>query len=233
MSVQYRIDGRVPVVFSDFDGTITERDVIIMIMEAFAPPEWEDIVDRLLNRRTITIKEAVTTLFRLIPGSKRAEIERFVLENVRLRPGFPDFLDFCRAHGIPFLVVSGGVRFFIEPVLKPYWDKLQLFCNTSDFLPDRIELSFPYPGDDCEPCGQCACCKLGIMARYPQEVYYHIAVGDSLTDLAMSRRADWTFARSKLIDYTREENIPVTPFETFFEIQQHLSDRLVKETHHA
>ena len=35
-----------PVIFSDFDGTITERDVIVMIMEKFAPQEWTFIKDQ-------------------------------------------------------------------------------------------------------------------------------------------------------------------------------------------
>jgi 2-hydroxy-3-keto-5-methylthiopentenyl-1-phosphate phosphatase len=222
------IEHRQPVIFSDFDGTITERDVIQMIMEAFAPPVWKDIVAQILDARTLSIKDGVTQLFDLLPGSLHDDIVAFVKENVRFRPGFPEFLTFCQAKGIPFNVVSGGVDFFIEPVLAPYRDRLTLYCNRARMTPERIELSFPYGATDCEPCNQCACCKIGILDRYSPETHYRIGIGDSITDLGMSRRADWTFARSRLIDYTAEAGIPTTPFETFYDIQAALEAKLTE-----
>ncbi len=220
-------DNRKPVVFSDFDGTITERDVIVMIMEAFAPPEWKQIVHRILDERTLSIRDGVTQLFHLIPGSKKEEIIRYVNENVRFRQGFEAFLAFCRESDIPFLVVSGGVDFFIEPVLAPVRDQLEdVFCNTATFPDNRIELGFPYLRADCETCGQCACCKLGIMSRYPRDEYFHIAIGDSITDLSMARQADLVFARARLRNYCDEEGISYIPFETFDDVQQVLKDRL-------
>lgn len=62
------------VVFSDFDGTITECDVIVMIMEKFAPSEWTSIKDKILYERTINLKDGVERLFSLIESSKKVEI---------------------------------------------------------------------------------------------------------------------------------------------------------------
>ncbi len=83
------------IIFSDFDGTITERDVVVMIMEKFAPPEWEDIKNKILYERSISLKDGIERLFGFIDSSKKAEILTFVKSKVRLRDGFVDFIDFC------------------------------------------------------------------------------------------------------------------------------------------
>jgi len=51
------------IVISDFDGTITEKDVIISIMAKFAPIEWELIMRNILDKE-ITISEGIQKLFR-------------------------------------------------------------------------------------------------------------------------------------------------------------------------
>ena len=93
-----------PIIFSDFDGTITERDVIVMIMDKFAPPEWTHIKAKILYERTITLKDGVEKLFSLIESSKKAQIIDFVKKEVKLRAGFIEFLDFCQANEIRILI---------------------------------------------------------------------------------------------------------------------------------
>jgi 2-hydroxy-3-keto-5-methylthiopentenyl-1-phosphate phosphatase len=230
MTTDARIDGRPLQIFSDFDGTITERDVIMMIMEAFAPPGWKEITHRILEERTLSIRDGVAELFRLIPGSKKDEIIAFVKEEVRFRQGFPEFLDFCEDRKIPFQVLSGGLDFFIEPVLAPYRERLEIFCNGSDFFPEYIAVTTPHLDLDCTGCGQCGCCKVKIMNEAPSETF-RVAIGDSLTDLPMARRADWTFARHQLIRYCDEEQLPYTPYETFDDIRSALTERMV--AHHV
>lgn len=220
-----------PVIFSDFDGTITDRDVIMMIMEAFAPPEWKTIVDQILNQRTLSIREGVQQLFNLIASDRREELIAFVRQNVTLRPGFPEFLAFCKQHEIPFLVVSGGVDFFIQPILEPYRHQLEIFCNTGVFNATTIGLELPYLDESCTPCGQCACCKIAIMDRYPGDTHTRIAIGDSLTDLGMAKAADLVYARARLIEYAEESDVNVTPFETFHDIQRHLEQHLKEIAH--
>jgi len=220
------IHNKKPVVFCDYDGTATEHDVIQMVLEQFARPGWQAIVRQILDDRTLSIKDGIIELFRMLPGDQRDAMHRFVIENVKLRPGFEDFLTFCNARGIPFLVVSGGVDFLIDPILQPYREKLSVYCNTSRFYPDRIELDLPYYDENCITCDGCACCKIKIMNQYPAADYFRIVIGDSLTDLASARQADWVFARSRLIDYAYEDSLAVTPFETFYEIKNALADKL-------
>ena len=217
--------GRQPVIFCDYDGTITEEDVIQMVMREFAPPEWKTIVADILDHRRLSIKDGLSQLFGLLESSRREEITQFVIEHVHFRIGFEALLSFCEARQIPFLVVSGGVDFIITPVLDRLKSPLQLFCSHARFDETRIQIDMPWLPKACEECNQCACCKIRIMEDYSTDKYYRITIGDSLTDLGMTERADLAFARARLLDYALEKKLPVTEFNDFTDILSVLSMR--------
>lgn len=213
------IKSKKPVIFSDFDGTITERDVIIMIMEKFAPPEWVQIKDKILYERSITLKDGVERLFSLIDSSKKKEIIDFVKKEAKPREGFIEFLDFCKNENIEFNVVSGGLDFFVNTVLGDYKDKLKIFCNSGDFSSEKIKIDYKYLPKNCTLCGECGCCKIEIIQKYPKEKFIRLVIGDSLTDLAASKVADMVFARGDLIKYLEQEKISFIPFNDFHEVK--------------
>ena len=175
-------ESKTPIIFSDFDGTITERDVIISIMERFAPPEWIEIKNKILYERTITLKDGVEKLFSLIESSKKNEIVGFIKDKVKLREGFEDFLDFCEKEKIEFNVLSGGLDFHIEPVLGKFRNKLKIFCNKANFNSEKIKIDYEYLPKDCSLCGDCGFCKIEVIERFPKERFTRILIGDSLTD---------------------------------------------------
>ena len=49
-------------VFCDFDGTITNNDNIMSIMEKFAPPEAEEVKNKILSQE-LSIQEGVFNYF--------------------------------------------------------------------------------------------------------------------------------------------------------------------------
>ncbi len=217
------------VIFSDFDGTITERDVIVMIMEKFAPPEWVQIKDKILYERTITLKDGIEALFKLIDSEKKREITDYIKKNVKIRSGFKELLDFCQKENIDFNVLSGGLDFHIEPILENYKTKLKLYCNKADFSSDKIGIKYDFLPENCNICGTCGCCKIEIIEKYPQDRFLRVLIGDSLTDLAPSKVSDMVFARADLIKYLEQENIPFIPFNTFHEVQEQLlQNQLIK-----
>lgn len=212
-------------IFCDFDGTITKRDVIITIMEKFAPPEWVQIKDDILYNRTIPLKTGIEMLFRLIDSNKKEAIESYIKETVQTRDGFEELLIYCNENNIKFHVVSGGLGFHIYPILEKYinnglLNKKNIICNEADFTAEKIKVSYKYLPKNCTLCGDCGCCKIEFLENYPDS--YKIVIGDSLTDLSPSKIADMVFARGDLIKYLNEEKINYVPFETFFEIQSKL-----------
>jgi 2-hydroxy-3-keto-5-methylthiopentenyl-1-phosphate phosphatase len=204
------------VIFCDFDGTITDNDNIIAIMKQFAPPEWEALKDDILAQR-ISVQEGVGKMFSLLPSSRKKEITDFILQTARLRDGFREFVTFTKEHDIPLYVVSGGIDFFVYPLLEGLVDKERIFCNGSDFSGETIRITWPHACDgQCQ--NGCGCCKPSLLRKLAVPDAFHIVIGDSITDLEVAKRADHILARDFLLDKCRELDLPHTPFTTFFDV---------------
>jgi 2-hydroxy-3-keto-5-methylthiopentenyl-1-phosphate phosphatase len=205
------------VIFCDFDGTITENDNIVAIIRHFDPPGWETIVDEIVSQRK-TIREGVGELFRLLPTSRKTEVIDYAIGNARIRSGFAELLEYARANGIDFYVTSGGIDFFVYPLIAPFGiPESHIYCNGSDFTGERIEITWPHPCDDnCR--NDCGMCKTTIIRRFPAEAYTRILIGDSVTDFEGAKLADLVFARSHLIRKCEELGLPYYEYETFHDV---------------
>jgi 2-hydroxy-3-keto-5-methylthiopentenyl-1-phosphate phosphatase len=206
------------VIFCDFDGTVTEKDNIVAIMEEFAPDGWKPIVNDILNEN-ISIREGVGKLFSRIPSDKKEEIIEFVLTRSKIRDGFQEFIDFTKKENIPLYIVSGGIDFFVHPVLKDKLNPEQIICNHSDFSDEQINITWPHKCDElCQ--NDCGCCKPSFIRMVDNQFsnYQKIVIGDSITDLQASKLADVVFARDYLIEKCEENKIRYTPFKTFFDV---------------
>jgi len=212
---------RTPVLFCDFDGTITTSDNIVAIMKWFEPEGVREIIDDIVGERK-SIRQGVGEMFALLPSSMKEEITDFVIGQAGIRLGFPELLDWCKAHDVPFYVTSGGIDFFVYPLLQPFGIPADhIYCNGSDFSGERIRITWPHPCDG-ECGGDCGMCKTTIIRRFPRDEYYRILIGDSVTDFAGAKLADLVFSRSHLTDKCRELGLPHIPFETFHDIIRNL-----------
>lgn len=202
-------------VFCDFDGTITEKDNIINIMKKFAPPQWEEIKNDILSQK-ISIQEGVGVMFSLLPSSLKEEIIQFTLENGVIRAGFREFVDYLKKEDIPLYIVSGGIDFFVHPVLEQYGPFKAVYCNSSDFSGEAIEILWPHSCDDkCD--NKCGCCKPSIMRKLDTEDTFKVVIGDSITDLEAAKQADLVIARDLLLEKSKELKLNYRTFETFFD----------------
>lgn len=215
-----------PVIFCDFDGTITEKDNIVATIAHFDPPRWREIVDDIVQVRK-SIRQGVGELFALLPSSRREEIVRFAVGNAAIRAGFRVLLSYCERQGIEFLVTSGGIDFFVHPLLQPFDIPAdRIFCNRGNFSGERVLIEWPHPCDSQCPNQGCGMCKTAIIRRYPTDQYLRILIGDSVTDFEGAKLADIVFARSHLIDRCRELGVPYYPFETFHDVIHQLKESL-------
>jgi 2-hydroxy-3-keto-5-methylthiopentenyl-1-phosphate phosphatase len=215
------------VIFCDFDGTITLNDNIIAIMKHFQPDGWKDILEKAMNQES-SIKETIGSMFALLPSSLQEEVIQFALANMQIRPGFGDFLNFCREQQIQFLVTSGGIDFFVYPTLLPFGiENEQIFCNESNFTQEHMMIEWPHPCD--AHCDQdCGMCKATLIRSYPSDQYIRILIGDSITDFAGAKLADFIFARSHLATECSKLQMPYYAYESFFEIIEQLT--ILKKT---
>ncbi|MFC0214798.1 2-hydroxy-3-keto-5-methylthiopentenyl-1-phosphate phosphatase [Paenibacillus chartarius] len=213
------------VIFCDFDGTITNNDNIVAIMKHFDPEGTEPIVKQIIAR-TMTVKEGVGAMFELLPTSRKEEIVRYAIDNATIRDGFAELLAYCREQDIRFLVTSGGIDFFVYPLLARFGIREeQIYCNASDFSGERIRIEWPHPcSEECDNYGGCGMCKTTIIRTYPTEQYERIMIGDSITDFPGAKLVDTVFARSHLIDLCEELKLNYYPFETFHDVIARLKE---------
>ncbi|MEW9698928.1 2-hydroxy-3-keto-5-methylthiopentenyl-1-phosphate phosphatase [Paenibacillus sp. SI8] len=209
------------IIFCDFDGTITVNDNIVAIMKHFNPPGWDALVQQLLDKK-ISIREGVGAMFALLPTSRKKEIVDYAIGNAKIRDGFGEFVSFCKEQNITLLITSGGIDFFIYPLLQPFGIPTNhIYCNASSFEGSTIEILWPNRCDEhCRT--DCGMCKTSIIRSYDSKQYERIIIGDSITDFEGAKLVDTIFARSHLIEMCEQLNYPYHAFDTFFDIMKQL-----------
>ena len=78
----------------DWDGTITERDSLLMVLEQFG--DWEEC-ERLgeeLFAGKITLREEIERQFATV-HAPQDEVVAWAVENVRVRPGLHELVERC------------------------------------------------------------------------------------------------------------------------------------------
>jgi 2-hydroxy-3-keto-5-methylthiopentenyl-1-phosphate phosphatase len=212
------------VILCDFDGTITDNDNIIAIMKAFGPTGWEEIKDDILSEKC-SVQEGVGKMFALLETGKRDEITQFAIRNATIRAGFQDLVTYVKEQGWKFYVVSGGIDFFVHPVLEPFKGIDGVYCNGSDFSGEFIKILWPHSCD--ESCiGGCGCCKPKILRQFDPEKFDRVVIGDSITDLKVAKLANHVFARDFLAEKCEELKLPHVPFHTFYDVIDALKKEL-------
>ena len=214
----------IPVIFCDFDGTITQSDNIVSIMKQFAPSGWETLAENVLSQ-TISISSGVGKMFSLLDSSLKDEIIDYVKDTAVIRSGFAEFVHFTKELEIPLYIVSGGMDFFIEPLLDGLVDQECIYCNRARFDEEKIIIEWPHNCDSqCKEA--CGCCKPSIMREVSKANSFNIVIGDSVTDFAAAKQANLVIARDRLLEKCKLEGIPHEGFQDFFQVIEIIQKQL-------
>ena len=198
------------IAFVDFDGTITMEDTLEGAIRLFASPEEFHSVMGKLVRGEMALSQVVRYAFDGAPSSRLERMLDYV-KGVALRPGFPEFLDEMDKREIPVVVISGGVRQFVELRLAPWRGRL-LGVHAVDLDTSGPGMKLVSPYDD----GNELLKKTDVMALYD---YRHaIGIGDSFTDMKMSLAVDTIFARDVLAAYLQKMGRQFLLYDTFFDV---------------
>ncbi|AMO31898.1 MtnX-like HAD-IB family phosphatase [Lysinibacillus sp. fkY74-1] len=222
-----------PIIFCDFDGTITETDNIFSLMTEFVPQESEKIAKAMMEQ-TISFKDGLSAMFHLLSTEQKDEVIQYLMDTAVIREGFEDFVRYAQNHDIPFYIVSGGVDFFIEPLVEKYGPFSGIYCNKADFSGEQIKLIYSNSCD--EECAKystqgCGCCKPSVMRKVAKEEHFKIVIGDSLSDFEAAKQADIVLARDHLIQRCEELHVSYKPFITFHDCLKIVQELM--ETNHA
>jgi len=203
----------------DFDGTITEQDLLDEIAQTFGDEEVYREVDEGLDDSSLSLNEVIRREFEPVRAPLE-EVRQWVLENVRVRPGFRELVELARRRGWRFVIVSSGFRELIEPVLeREGLADVELLSNTVDPDPDGWKVRFRV-SEVCGTCGQpCKRSTAAALADGTELVY----VGDGYSDRCAAESADLVFARRGLASYLEERDLPFERFEDFHSIARRLA----------
>ncbi|MCI4350822.1 MAG: MtnX-like HAD-IB family phosphatase [Thermoplasmata archaeon] len=199
----------------DFDGTLVDPNVAIVLVEKFCPNG--DVVahevDIQLHEGKITLREAWEREASLMRADQIPEMVDFVVKNVPLREGARDLLDLLAAENIPTKIVSGGLDFYIHPVLEREGLRLPVLSDAAIAGPDgQLRVLHPHGHATCRLCGICKAQAVRAESTDPGRVVF---VGDGSTDQYAAEVADVVFARRRLLSYCQKMGIPAFPFEGF------------------
>lgn len=206
-------------IYCDFDGTITERDSFDYLLETLAPPLWEEIEAK-WQRNEITARECMRLQTPLIAGPWPAVVR--ALDEVAIDPSFPAFIEWCKALGVKLNVVSDG----LDRVIQHFLDREGLVVDSiwSNRLVEdaqgKFALEFPHVEDEC----LLGVCKCAVLKGGGQSVT-RVVIGDGASDFCWAKGADLLFAKKKLLDFCREEQVNHVQFSDFDSVKRALSER--------
>ncbi|HAT71810.1 MAG TPA: hypothetical protein DCS63_03235 [Elusimicrobia bacterium] len=192
---------------SDFDGTITLRDVgdHLLLHYGFS--------DKKTIEESYSLKVKVEDFMkRAFAGAalSREVIAAFVKTKVRARPGFRDFVLFCEAGGVPLEIASGGVDLYADPFFKKHGVKVKSFFGRARVVKGGIKITYPFLKRM-----DLSSFKASRVSRLRRAGYRVVFFGDGPNDLKAAALADKVYATGRLLKLCRARNIPASPLTDF------------------
>ena len=208
-----------PILFLDFDGTISCRDAIDAILEKFADKSWE-IVEEKWKNGAIGSRQCLREQVALINASPD-EIND-LLDGIKLDAGFETLLKTCHRFDVKPHIISDGFDFCIERILSGSVTAINLpvFSSHLEFQNGKWQTDFPYFAKNCQH--GCATCKPQVMKNLNRERAPMIFVGDGLSDRYATQSADLVFAKQGLANFCTEKKIKFFAYQNLSDVAERI-----------
>ena len=212
-----------PAILTDFDDTAAVQNVAEMLLNKFGDPSWTDVRAR-FRTGELSLKEYQEITFNDIKAD-RETMETYVRENANLRPHFGELWQYCQAINSPLAVVSLGLDFYIQALLKMEGaNDVPIYCVNTHFTDEGIFYYYHHAYPGAEERGNS---KGLIVDRYHQLGYHVVYVGDGRSDFEAAERADTVFAHSTLAEECRQKGVAYRPFNDFGDVLETTKELLV------
>jgi 2,3-diketo-5-methylthio-1-phosphopentane phosphatase len=198
-----------PVLFFDFDNTLTEGDLLDELIELYSPnEEWRDW-EHAWAQGELPARDCLRLQIENMRVSRETLFAH--LTRVRIDPAFVDIVAWARHRAVPVNIVSDSFLPFIRHVLRSNGiEGIPIFANELSFHGgDRLVPLFPYYDPSCE---RSANAKARHLAPHRGERI--IFTGDGHSDLDAALAADVVFAKAALAKELDERGVAFYPFET-------------------
>jgi 2,3-diketo-5-methylthio-1-phosphopentane phosphatase len=207
-------------VFCDFDGTAAAEDIGSRLFARYAGARAIEIVQGYLGG-SITARQCLLQECAAVDSLTPDELEQFVGQ-FSLDPHFAKFVELCESREIPVVILSDGLDFYVERVLRRHGlGRLPFFANHVEFESDgrrtKLVPSFPHTDSECELCANCKRNHILSLSADEDVIVY---IGDGISDRCPIRYADIIFAKKGLIAYCQELNITYHEFKNFGDVRE-------------
>ena len=201
-------------VLCDFDDTTAVENVAELVMERFGGEEWLDFRRR-FREGDLTLRQYQEMAFNSVRAN-RDEMMEAVRERATLRPGFKEMYDYCRRREVPLAVVTNGLDFYVEALIKREGlDGLPVYAVQTRFSNNGPAFSYPHAREGCSDYGNCKC---KVLEEFRKDGFRVIYAGDSRSDYCAAAHADLVFAHKGLTSFCRTYGINYLPLNDFFDV---------------
>jgi len=197
----------------DFDGTITENDVSSIMLDAFADGDWRRLFREYQDGK-ISVGRFNTDAFAVVKADKQNLLE-VTKGKVKIRPGFHNLVACCRSKGFRLVIVSNGLDFYIEEILREIGvGDLEVFAAKTCFHPEGVKVQYIGPdGSHLD-----ADFKEAYVNSFLNEGYRIVYVGNGASDISPARQCHYIFATGDLLAHCKQTNLGCTSFNDFDQV---------------
>ncbi|MBI2850954.1 MAG: MtnX-like HAD-IB family phosphatase [Chloroflexi bacterium] len=197
----------------DFDGTITEGDVSFFLLDAFGSEGWRQLFKDYEDGK-ISVGRFNTEAFSSVKADKKTLLE-IVRRETKVRPGFQELVACCRRKGLRFVIVSNGLRFYIDDILERLGlADLEVFAAETKFHPGGLKVQYIGPGGDHLDNDF----KLAFAKTFLDQGYRLIYVGNGSSDLTPAKKSERIFATGTLLERCQSEKLDCIPFTDLHQV---------------
>jgi 2-hydroxy-3-keto-5-methylthiopentenyl-1-phosphate phosphatase len=213
-----------PILFLDFDGTISRRDAVDAILETYADPKWLTFEAEWRAGR-IGSRDCLRAQMSLVRASRK-QIDA-LLDGIGVDEGLVALLEMCAMQDIPAHIISDGFDYCIRRILSGASKRVAALMRGGRVCGSHLEsrghlwrTEFPFFH---QTCGHgCATCKPAVMRLLNKTNAPAIFVGDGLSDRYAVESADLVFAKDGLASFCAEHSIEHTSYRNLGDVAAHL-----------
>src|SRR5712671_996482 len=204
-----------PILFLDFDGTISRRDAVDAILETYADPKWLTFEGEWQEGR-IGSRDCLRAQMSLVRASRK-EIYA-LLDEIGIVEDLVALLELCAMQHVPAHIIIDGFDYCIRRILAGASKRVAALLRGGRVCAAHLESRGHLWRTELpvfhQTCGHgCATCKPAVMRLLNKTNAPAIFVGDGFSDRYAVESADLVFAKNGLASYCGEQSIEHTAYQ--------------------
>lgn len=203
---------------SDFDGTLSDRDFYHIVIDKYLSSWGKNFYEEWKKTKKVNV-EFLNKIFSSMDRDEE-EILKDILD-IPLDPFAKEFISFIQKSGGDFYILSAGTSYYINKVIEHFDLQNVTVISMKGIYKNRGIEIIPDPSGEfySEVFGlDKAKVVLSLKNKY-NKVYF---AGDSEPDMMAAKEADCAFAKGKLKELLKQEDISYVPFDRFIQIKNYM-----------